>query len=161
MVGASPDTHHISGCEAQERDLLLKYLKGYKKMKITLSDQSGLTLVYLYFYSKEQCIQLNTGGEADKVCKLLFNQNNEWIGLSIQSDYLIKDMLETNPQVSIIYANGEWIIYFTDVFGMEVREEEHGCITDLHNDIYTGIELILIEGTIPKRQFVEQLIYKK
>ncbi|CAJ1315050.1 hypothetical protein PTI45_03448 [Paenibacillus nuruki] len=129
-------------------------------MKITLINQSDLTLIYLYFYSREQCIHLNTGGEADKVCKLLFNQENEWIGLSIESNYLIRDMFEPNPQASINYINGEWIIYFTEIFGMELREEEHSCITDLYNDSYTGIELILIEGTIPKRKFIEPLIYK-
>lgn len=130
-------------------------------MKITLKDQSDLTLVYLYFYSKKQCIYLNNGGEAEKVCKLLFDQDNEWIGLRIQSDYLINDTFEPSPQVSVNYVMGEWIIYFTETFGMEIREEEHECITDLHNNLYTGIELILTEGTIPKRKFVKPLIYKQ
>jgi hypothetical protein len=39
-----------------------------------------------------------------------------------------------------------------------VREEQHGCITDLHNNNYTGIELILLKGAVPNRKYAIGLL---
>jgi len=54
-------------------------------LKITIQDNKGLTLVYLYFYAPEDCVKINNGGEADKSCNLLFDDKNEWVGLLINS----------------------------------------------------------------------------
>ncbi|KRE92187.1 hypothetical protein ASG89_33600 [Paenibacillus sp. Soil766] len=125
-------------------------------MKITIYDDKNHTLVYLYFYAREDCIRLNSGGESDKNCNLLFDDENEWIGLSIESDYKIQDLINQGNSI-ITRTNKTWHVLF-DKNVKIVREELHGCITDLHNNNYTGIELILLKGAVPNRKYAIGLL---
>ncbi|WP_155988514.1 hypothetical protein [Paenibacillus massiliensis] len=49
-------------------------------MKITLYKQGGSALIYLYFFSSEQCKQLNNGGEYEIACDLLFDAETNGLG---------------------------------------------------------------------------------
>lgn len=129
-------------------------------MKLTFYKQSGLTLVYFYFFSKAQCIELNNGGESDLTCELLFDSEDEWIGLSFASNNIIEDNFEPNNLVTIYHSEGVWTILFRSN-KVVARKEIQGCITDLYNNKYTGIELILLERTIPKFTYISDLIYNK
>lgn len=83
---------------------------------------------------------------------LLYDDENEWVGLSIESDYNVHDHINTGD-VSIYRKDGKWhLIFNKDV--QVVRYEKHGCITDLYNNNYTGIELILLKGVLPKRKYI-------
>ena len=127
-------------------------------MKITLVNESGLILIYLYFFSREQCIQLNNGGETDLSCRLLFDSEDEWLGIKLATNNIIEDHLEPNNSVTISQSKGTWTILFRSDKAI-AREEIQDCITDLYDNKYTGIELVVPKGTIPKYNYINKLIY--
>ncbi|MDQ0877528.1 hypothetical protein QFZ77_006187 [Paenibacillus sp. V4I3] len=125
-------------------------------MRMTIENNKEDTFVYLYFYDREDCILLNNGGESDKNCYLLFDHENEWVGLSIESDFNVRDL--TNLGKGFIKRTSkEWLILFNKEVQF-VRREKHGCLTDLHNTNYTGIELILLKTTITNRKYTTELL---
>ncbi|WP_018883052.1 hypothetical protein [Paenibacillus massiliensis] len=126
-------------------------------MKITLYKQGGSALIYLYFFSSEQCKQLNNGGEYEIACDLLFDAEDEWLGVCFTSKNLIEDHLEPNDLIAIRYSEGAWTILFR-ADKTVAREEAHSCTTDLHNNQYTGIEFILPEQAIPKHAYINELL---
>ncbi|WDH99591.1 hypothetical protein PUW24_12230 [Paenibacillus urinalis] len=125
-------------------------------MKIRMQEADELLLVYIYFYEREEYIELNNGGESDKECYLLFDEDNDWIGISLESENMIKDHIEIHNGF-INFAGNEWTVLFEQ--GLQIHNKvKYECITDLHDHFYTGIELILVKSIVPNISHATNLL---
>ncbi|MFD2699119.1 hypothetical protein ACFSVM_01440 [Paenibacillus shunpengii] len=124
-------------------------------MKIRMQEAEELLLVYIYFYEQEGYM-LNNGGESYKECYLLLDEVNDWIGISLESENMIKDHIEIHNGF-INFADNEWTILFGK--GLQIHNKvKYECITDLHDRFYRGIELILVKSIVPNISHASNLL---
>lgn len=118
-------------------------------MKITLDRTHGLELIYIYMINSPEVVDFTV---ADVLCELLFNKQNEWVGIYLPSIISQNDTvpltIEFNNDKDILFINGIQVSHTKRV---------RANLDFLAGSLY-GVELLLRDGDTGNRNIVDHMV---